>query len=303
MRMDAKRNALYSPKAFLASSISLLILYFASFSANTVANTPTHTPSTNDTTKHAVRGLSLESLNNKSLKSLPLAQDCFTQGFYIHQHTLYLSCGRYNHSKILAYAIERDEDQQIKSLKLKHQQRVPEQYFAEGLSLFDKQLVLLTWKSRHVFLHDPETLQASGFIKKAFKSGMGQAWGVSNDEQELFISNGSSSLQVFDNPSFTPLKRTLEVSYQGQTLSQLNELELIGDHIWANLWKRSDIALIDKNNGQVKTLIDLSPITKQHQQHGVLNGIAYDVLTGHIWATGKYWGKAYKIGHMQETEH
>ena len=65
----------------------------------------------------------------------------------------------------------------------------------------------------------------------------------------------------------------------GQPVDQLNELECVGPHVYANIWMTDRIVRIDPKSGEVRALIDAGePAARRPSAIGVdvLNGIAHD---------------------------
>ncbi|MDR2706408.1 MAG: glutaminyl-peptide cyclotransferase, partial [Planctomycetaceae bacterium] len=93
-------------------------------------------------------------------------------------------------------------------------------------------------------------------------------------------------------------KKTLPVK-------NLNELEFIRGEIWANVWQTTKIVRIDPKTGNVIGWIDCSGfVPKEYEnehrrpafeRNNVLNGIAFDPATNHVFITGKNWSVLYKI--------
>ena len=78
----------------------------------------------------------------------------------------------------------------------------------------------------------------------------------------------------------------------------LNELEYIDDRIWANIYTKDEIIIIDPATGNVEAEIDCKGLLPKELRTGrtdVLNGIAYNPADGSIYITGKYWPRMYKI--------
>ena len=78
---------------------------------------------------------------------------------------------------------------------------------------------------------------------------------------------------------------------------QLNELEIVGNTLYANIWQTPLIAVIDLPSGKVIKYLDFAAkgreIYKRYPNIDVLNGIAYDGK--YLWVTGKNWPQIYKI--------
>ncbi|MEO5930815.1 MAG: glutaminyl-peptide cyclotransferase [Candidatus Kapaibacterium sp.] len=169
---------------------------------------------------------------------------------------------------------------------------MPREYFGEGLAYFGDRLYQLTWQNQIGFVYD----------RKSFKqldtfSFYGEGWGLTHDENNLIMSDGTSTLRILE-PGTLKVKGTLVVFNGNQQVGKLNELEYIDGEIYANIWQTERIARIDPVSGNVKAWIDLTGILKPAERTGhedVLNGIAYDPKGKRLFVTGKYWAKIYEI--------
>ncbi|MEG2479346.1 MAG: glutaminyl-peptide cyclotransferase [Mucinivorans sp.] len=125
----------------------------------------------------------------------------------------------------------------------------------------------------------------------------GEGWGLTTDGELLYLSNGSGQIVVYKPENFTK-KRVIEVYDNKGKVEMLNELEWIGGKIWANIYMSNTIAVIDPESGVVEKYIDCTflehSIGNPHTAD-VLNGIALDPATGHIYVTGKLWDKMFQI--------
>jgi glutamine cyclotransferase len=76
----------------------------------------------------------------------------------------------------------------------------------------------------------------------------------------------------------------------------LNELEYVGESIYANVWKTDRIAIIEPDTGKVTGWLDLAGILPQGKRSvDVLNGIAYDAGQEALYVTGKLWPEIFEI--------
>ena len=102
--------------------------------------------------------------------------------------------------------------------------------------------------------------------------------------------NGPSELGC-RNPEDLTLTSTLRVTDKGNEVSQLNELECVGQTVYANIWGSDSIIAINKSNGEVGLTIDASMLAENESDgyNDVLNGIAYVSEQDSFLVTGKNW--------------
>ncbi len=165
-------------------------------------------------------------------------------------------------------------------------------YFAEGIAVLGEEIFQLTYQSCIGFVYQKDTLE----LKRSFNYPS-QGWGLTSDGNQLIMSNGSSVL-LFVDPVTMETKRYVIVNDQVGTVSNLNELEYINGEIYANIYKSTLIARISPKTGAVTGWIDMSGINPDPavlKDMLVLNGIAYDKQTDHLFVTGKCWPKIYEI--------
>lgn len=113
------------------------------------------------------------------------------------------------------------------------------------------------------------------------------------------MSNGTDTLRFID-PSTFAILRELAVRFPSHTAAtRLNELELIGGELFANVYQSDWILRIDPITGLVNEVLDLASVPAEHRgrapSEDVLNGIAYDASTGQLLVTGKRWRSMLRI--------
>jgi glutamine cyclotransferase len=213
----------------------------------------------------------------------------FTQGLELHNHQFYESSGLYNQSFITRYPVAVD-DQAAPSEALT--QRLAPQYFAEGLTLFNNKLFVLTWREQTLLVYEPDTFKLLHTHRYS-----GQGWGLTNNGKQLIRSDGSHRL-YFHSPENFALHKTVEVYYRQQAVERLNELEFVKGKVWANIWHDNRLVEIDPGSGQVTGLVDLTELVRSipsTSSEQVLNGIAYDAEQDAFWVTGKLWPNLFLI--------
>jgi len=211
----------------------------------------------------------------------------FTQGLEIDKNDVYISSGLYRKSFIEV------QNRQGKAIR---KRTVPPFLFAEGLTLFKNELFLLTWKAEHALVLDPISLQQ----KRALRY-RGEGWGLTHTKKHLVRSDGTHRLFFHSAENFD-VEQQLDVSFNGQNLPYINELEFANGFIWANVWRKDTIYQIDPKTGQALNEWDLSKlVNSMNLKHpdSVLNGIAYDKKQKAFWITGKNWPKRFLINFIE----
>ena len=211
----------------------------------------------------------------------PLA---FSQGLAVEGETLFEGTGKYGSSAL----------RQIELTTGKIEVEVPldAKYFGEGITLIGERIYQLTWKERLCLVYDKQTLKLLGALPYA-----GEGWGLADDETQLYMSDGSSTIQVLEPQTLKVVKR-LAVKEGRRRIDKLNELEFVDGEIYANIWYSDLIARIDPDSGSVLGWIDCSsvyPLRQRPDREHVLNGIAYDSKSGRLFVTGKNWPKLFEI--------
>jgi len=222
-----------------------------------------------------------ETVTPRIVKKIPHDSNAFTQGFIVDKGVFYESTGLYGSSSLRKYNAY--SGKLIKKISLE------DKFFAEGLTLLNDKLYQLTWKSGVMFVYDKTTFE----IEKILRYG-GEGWGLTHNDKYLVMSNGSNTLK-FRDPKTLRLIRSISVTHNGLPVKNLNELEFIGNEIWANIWKSDLVACINSDTGKLVRWIDFTSISEKTGDEDVLNGIAYDKEKDKIFVTGKFWNSIYEV--------
>lgn len=216
--------------------------------------------------------------------------ELFTQGLLFSEGLLYESTGVRGESKILSLDPKSGEVSVLREL-------APD-LFGEGLAEVDGQLYQLTWQAGKCLIYDKPSLEPAGELFYGT-----QGWGLTNSGDLLVLSDGSATLRFVTSKALIPKRSLLVKDGKGLEVYQLNELEWVGDEIWANVWMTDKIARIDPKSGKVKSWLQFTSLVKQTQNNeaGVLNGIAYDPGSDTLWITGKLWDKIYRYDQASKT--
>ena len=208
----------------------------------------------------------------------------FIQGMIYDAGNIYVSTGLYGQSSLNKINLKTGEI--INFLKLKNE------FFGEGLTIFNGQLIQLTWKSGKVLRYDKNNMK---FINTQNINSEG--WGLTSNDDHLITSDGSEFL-YFRDPKTLKVMSKLKVHYMGRRLRNLNELEWVDNCILANIWQTNIIAIINPYSGNTLATIDLTKIAKKENTsdpESMPNGIALINNLSEILITGKYWKNVYQL--------
>ncbi len=210
----------------------------------------------------------------------------YTQGLEFHNGTLYESTGQLKESKLRKVNFETGEV--LKNINL------DAVYFGEGLTILNDKIYQLTWQNKRGFVYDVNTFEKlSTFNYGKSKEG----WGICNDGEKLYKSDGTEKIWVL-NPENLTEESYLQVYTEKGKIPSLNELEWIDGKIFANIYQRNGVVIINPKTGGVEGVIDFKPLKKlvtQHSELDVLNGIAYHPERQTIFVTGKNWDKLFEV--------
>lgn len=217
------------------------------------------------------------------VRSYPHDPNAFTQGLFFKNGVLYESTGLEGRSSIRKVRLETGEVLQ--------QVALPPGLFGEGIVDWGEQIISLTWQTQLGFV-----LKLDDFALVKRFNYPGEGWGLTRNNRELVMSDGTAELRFLDPQTLRELRR-LRVTANGRPVDQLNELEWVNGEIYANIWHTERIARIDAKTGQVVGWIDLAGLlpAKERSETDVLNGIAYDSVSKRLWVTGKLWPRLFEI--------
>lgn len=213
----------------------------------------------------------------------PHDRTAFTQGLEFRAGYLYEGTGLEGRSTL------RKVD--LNTGKVLQMIQIPPQLFGEGITVIDQHIVELTWKAEGGFVYD----QSSFHQIRTFRYP-GEGWGLCNDGSQIYMSDGTSQIRVWD-PGTLQEKRRFTVHDGVRKIDNLNELEWVNGEIYSNVWQTERIARISPVDGRVLGWIDLTGILPPADRDGVdvLNGIAYDSLGDRLFVTGKLWPKLFEV--------
>ena len=222
----------------------------------------------------------------KIINIYPHDASAFTQGLEYYNGFIYESTGQRGESSIRKV--------ELKTGKILLKKDIDKKYFAEGLTIYNGKLHLLTWQSKKGFVYK---LDDFSLIKEFPYSQSKEGWGFTHNSKVLIKSDGTERLWFLD-PSTLKETHFIEAYTNTRKAERLNEIEFIKGKVYANVWQKNTILIIDPSNGTIEGVIDLRDLDKKvnkGSKDAVLNGIAYDEKTDRLFVTGKDWDKLFEI--------
>lgn len=199
----------------------------------------------------------------------------YVQGLEIINDELVVGTGEYGGSEIGKIDVD-SETYEVKDY-------LPVEYFGEGITSDGNFIYQLTWKDGTLFKRDIDTFEE---VDRVAYSGEG--WGLCYTGEHLAKSDGSNRI-TFHNPEDFSVAENITVDQD-----QLNELECVGEYIYANVWMTNTILKIDQSTGEIVSRYDLSEIAEVSHDDAVLNGIAH-IEDNKFYVTGKDWEHYYIV--------
>jgi glutamine cyclotransferase len=239
---------------------------------------------TPDATQEVVTEAAVPVYTYRIVNTYPHDREAFTQGLVVADGVLYEGTGRLGASTLREVDLESGRVQRWHSL--------PEQYFGEGIAVVGDHIYQLTWHANLGFIYARASFEQIGSF--AYPT---EGWGLTYDGQRLIMSDGTPNLYFFDPDTLERTGQVL-VTYRGQPVWALNELEYVQGEVYANVWKTNLVVRIVPELGEVVGVIDLTGLLSSDdldQPVDVLNGIAYDEEADRLFVTGKLWPKLFEI--------
>ena len=265
-----------------SKSIKLVGVLFLFFSCNEKNATET---------KIISEGLTTPLMAYEILGEYPHDTNLFTEGLLIHEGEIYESTGSPQNLPFTQTQIG-VIDTLTGQLEVKVD--LGKKPFGEGISILNNKIYMLSWQSGKGFVFDLNTFeQISQFTYGQSKEG----WGLCNDGSKLFKSDGSQKIWTLDPVSLKELDHIELVTHKG-FFKDTNELEYVDGYIYANVYQKESVMIINASSGAIEGVVNFSGLKKlvtQHSEVDVLNGIAYHPGRKTFFVTGKKWDKLFEV--------
>ena len=140
-------------------------------------------------------------------------------------------------------------------------------YFGEGITILNNKIYQLTWQSGVGFIYD----------------GTEKIWYLN---RETMAEEGH-----FETVTNTSI------------FNKANELEYVDGKIYANVYQKESMMIIDAKSGAIEGVINFGGLKEkvtQHQNLDVLNGVAFHPERKTFFVTGKNWDKLFEVNILKK---
>jgi glutamine cyclotransferase len=236
----------------------------------------------------------------KVLKVYPHDTSSYTEGLIYQDGVLFESGG--GHLKTSAeegYTGQSSiREESLETGKVIKKTMVDPKIFGEGIAIVGNKIIQLTWTEKIAYIYDKSTLK----LLSTFPNNIGvEGWGMTQDATKLYMDDSTNRIWFIDKNQWKAIGY-IDVYDDKGPINSLNELEYIDGKIYANVYTKDYIVVIDPKTGAVLQKIDMSSLYPQPRipPAEVLNGIAYDAQGKRIFVTGKKWQHLYQVEFMKK---
>lgn len=222
----------------------------------------------------------------KIINTYPHDKTAFTQGLEFKNDTLYEGTGRKGQSKLKKI--------DYKTGKVLQEIDLDNTVFGEGLTVLNDKVYQLTWQSGFGYVYNKSDLSKVG----TFNYGKSkEGWGLCNDGQKIYKSDGTEKIWILDIENLDEVD-FIETVTNKSIFNKANELEYVDGKIYANVWQKESMMIINATSGAIEGVINFGGLkekVEQHPQLDVLNGVAYHPDRKTFFVTGKNWNKLFEV--------
>ncbi|MBA4744159.1 MAG: glutaminyl-peptide cyclotransferase [Muricauda sp.] len=224
------------------------------------------------------------------VNSYPHDTGAYTQGLEFYKGTLYESTGKRGASTVRKVNFETGEVLQ--------QINMDDSVFGEGITIMNDKLYQLTWQSGMGYVYDVSNLEK---IKNFTYGKSREGWGLCNDGKKIFKSDGTEKIWFLD-PETLEEQGHIEIVTNKSIFNSANELEYVNGKIYANVYQKESMMIIDATSGAIEGVINFGGLKNKvnkgpewDEGNSVLNGVAYHPERETFFVTGKNWNKLFEV--------
>lgn len=224
------------------------------------------------------------------INEYPHDNEAFTQGLEFHNDTLYEATGKKGRSFLRSLDYETG--------KILQQVDLEDTFFGEGITILNDKIYQLTWQSKIGFIYDRKQMKK---LDNFHYGKSTEGWGLANDGTVLFKSDGTEKIWLL-NPETLVEESYIETVTNSSIFNETNELEYVDGKLYANVWGKPGVMIIDANTGAIEGVVNFGGLSDKvtktpnwSAKENVLNGIAYHPERKTFFITGKEWDKLFEV--------
>jgi len=214
----------------------------------------------------------------------------YTQGLEFYKDTLYESTGKRGVSSLRKV--------NYKTGEVLRKTALDSIYFGEGITILNDKIYQLTWQNKTGFIYDVTDFKKEGdFQYNQSKEG----WGLCNNGEKIFKSDGTEKIWIL-NPDTLIEESYIETVTNKSIFNKANELEYVDRKIYANVYQKESMMIIDPISGAIEGVINFGGLKNKVKKGGnwddnnsVFNGVAYHPTKKTFFVTGKNWDKLFEV--------
>ncbi|MGI9553178.1 MAG: glutaminyl-peptide cyclotransferase [Aurantibacter sp.] len=224
------------------------------------------------------------------VNTYPHDTGAYTQGLEFHNDTLYEGTGKRGRSFLRKF--------DYKTGKVLDQVDLDDTFFGEGITILNDRIYQLTWRGKTGFIYDLKEFKKVDSFQYGEST---EGWGLCNDGEKIYKSDGTEKIW-FLNPNTLVEEGFIEIVTNKSVFNKANELEYVNGKIYANVYQRPSVMIIDAQSGAIEGVINFGGLDKKVTKSAnwsatdnVLNGIAYHPTRKTFFVTGKDWDKLFEV--------
>ena len=220
------------------------------------------------------------------LNTYPHDKTAFTQGLEFKNDTLFEGTGRKGESKLKKI--------DYKTGTVYQEVDLDKSIFGEGVTILNNKVMQLTWQSGLGYVYNKENLEKI----ESFSYGKSkEGWGLCNDGTKIYKSDGTEKIWILDPKNLEEVDY-IETVTDKSIFNKANELEYVDGKIYANVWQKESMMIIDAKSGAIEGVVNFGGLKEKVEKHdklNVFNGIAYHPERKTFFVTGKYWDTLFEV--------
>lgn len=237
-----------------------------------------------------------EELNFVVEKVFPHDTSSYTEGLLYQDGYLYESDGGRVAEGTGRSSLRKVDVQTGKVVKMTE---LDDTVFAEGISIIGDKIIQMTYTEKIGYVYDKNTFK----LLNTFTNNVGvEGWGMCYDGKQLYLDDSSNRIWFLNKDTYHAQGYIDVCDDKGPmsdaSMRSINELEMIDNKLYANIYQTDTIIVINPKTGAVVQRADMSTLWPRKDRPAYaneFNGIAWDDKGKRLFVTGKNWPHLYQI--------